>query len=314
MLARGALCRLAAEVPKQATHDLPKLASLVQATRASYALPLRTLSHVSQPQIRSYATKEPTTTVKKAVKAKAATGKSVKKTAAAKKPAAKKKKAAPKKAKKKAAPKKAARKPKKVLTDEEKEKKTINNLRKLALREPFVRKPLSAYTVFIQEAAKVTERSGPKSDLTDLTKGWKDITPAEHEKYNHLAAQRTEERLAEYKAWVESHTPDQIRIANNARYSLRRKLEGKLKSGVYPRHTQRIVDERAVKRPMNSWALFFSERQSSSDFKNMAVADRTKLIAGEWRALSVNEKQRFEDQAAADRQRYAREVAAQTSA
>ena len=99
MLARGALCRLAAEVPKQATHDLPKLATLVQTARSSYALPVRTLSHAAQLQVRSYATTKAATdstdTVKKAVKAKAAAGKSVKKTTAAKKAPAKKK-AAPK--------------------------------------------------------------------------------------------------------------------------------------------------------------------------------------------------------------------------
>lgn len=105
-----------------------------------------------------------------------------------------------------------------------------------------------------------------------------------------MATQRSEERLAEYKAWVASHTPDQIRIANNARYSLRRKLGGSRGKG-NPHHTQRIVDERAVKRPISAWAFFFAERQGSSDFKSMALADRTQLIAGEWKALSANEKQ-----------------------
>lgn len=170
-------------MPKQAAHDLPKLASLVQAARAGYALPLRTLSHASQLQTRSYATQEPSATVTKAVKTKAAAGKSVKKTTAAKKkPAAKKpaKKAAPKKAKKKPAPKKPARKPKKVLTEEEKEKKVISNLRKLALREPVSRRALSAYLVFVQESAKDVEK-GQKVDLAATTKRWKDITPAEHE-------------------------------------------------------------------------------------------------------------------------------------
>ena len=105
-----------------------------------------------------------------------------------------------------------------------------------------------------------------------------------------MAAERNEARAAEYKAWVESHTPDQIRIANNARNLLRRKLAGKLKGNAKPGHTQLIVDERQVKRPQTAWSFFFAERQASSDFKSIAIAERAKLIAGEWKALSADEK------------------------
>ncbi|KAF2632162.1 hypothetical protein BU25DRAFT_406687 [Macroventuria anomochaeta] len=310
MLARGALCRLAAEVPKQATHDLPKLATLVHTARTGYALPLRTLSHVSQIQIRSYVTtkaaKEPTETVKKAVKAKAAAGKSVKKTTTTKK-------AAPKKAKKEAAPKKPVKKAKKVLTDEEKEKKVISRLRELALREPVSRNSLSAFNVYLAESLKGLKKQA-RDELGENATAWKNITPTEHEKWNHLAAERNEARAAEYKAWVESHTPDQIRIANNARNLLRRKLAGKLKGNAKPGHTQLIVDERQVKRAQTAWSFFFAERQASSDFKSIAIAERAKLIAGEWKALSADEKRRFEDQAAAEKQRYLREQAAQAKA
>ncbi|KAJ8114021.1 hypothetical protein OPT61_g3998 [Boeremia exigua] len=270
MLARGALCRLAADVPKQATYNLPKLATIVQTARAGYALPLRTLSHVSQLQRRSYATKDSTATVKKAVKAKAAADKPVKKTATAKKPAAKKaaaKKAAPKKVKKKAAPKKKpTKKPKKVLTDEEKEKKVITKLKALALTEPT---------------------------------------------WNQLAAERNEARAIEYKNWVESHTPAQIRVANNARSLIRKKMAGKKRQ---PTHTQPIKDERQVKGRRSSWIFFVNERQLSSDFKDMPITERVKRFAQEWKALSASEKQRFEDQAAADLRRVHREIAAQATA
>ena len=166
-------------MPKQATHDLPKLATLVQTARSGFALPIRTRSHVSQLQVRSYATTkavtDSTATVKKAVKAKAAAGESVKKTTAAKK-APTKKKAAPKKAKKKAAPKKA----KKVLTDEEKEKAAITKLRKLTLKEPVGRNQISAFNVYLAEKLKgVTQQTN--KELSELAGGWKDMSPAEHE-------------------------------------------------------------------------------------------------------------------------------------
>lgn len=185
MLARGALCRLAAEVPKQATHDVPKLATLVQTARNGFALPLRTLSHVSQLQVRAYATTKaattPTATVKKAVKAKAAAGKSVKRTTTAKKAAPKK--AAPKKAKKEAAPKKPvvkkAKKPKKELTPEQELKTAITKLRVLALKEPVSRRGVTAFNVYIAENLKGT--TGITDKIGSDAKGFKDITPAERE-------------------------------------------------------------------------------------------------------------------------------------
>jgi hypothetical protein len=172
MLARGALCRLAAEVPKRATHDLPKLATLVQTARTDFSLPM------SQLQTRSYATtnaaKDPAALVKKAVKAKAAAGKKVTKTTTTKKVAA-----TPKKAKKKAAaPKKPVKKPKKVLTDEEKLKAQISQLRKTALKEPVSRHRLSAFHVYVSEKSKGEKGS---ASFTDITKTFKEISPAERE-------------------------------------------------------------------------------------------------------------------------------------
>jgi hypothetical protein len=177
MLARGALCRLAAEVPKQAAHELPKLATLVQTAHTGFSLPIRTLAHASQLQTRSYATtkaaKDPAAPVKKAVKAKAAAGKKVTKTATKKKVPAKK----PAKAKK-AAPKKPVKKPKKVLTDEEKLKAVISQLRKIALKQPVSSHKLSAFNVYI--ADKTKDGKGQET-LSKISKSFRDISPAERE-------------------------------------------------------------------------------------------------------------------------------------
>ncbi|KAL1604566.1 hypothetical protein SLS59_003761 [Nothophoma quercina] len=316
MLARGALCRLAAEVPKQATHDLSKLTTLVQTARSGFALPIRTLSHAAQLQVRSYATTKAATdstgTVKKAVKTKAAAGKSVKKTTTTKKAPAKKK-AAPKKAKKKAAPKKPARKPKKVLTDEEKEKKALTQLRKLALKEPVSRNQLSAFNVYLAEKVKESDQKSTET-LAAVAKTYKDITAAERERLNHKTAEVNEARLAEYNAWVKTYTPDEIRIANNARRALKRKLKDTRKSNAQPKHTAIIVDDRQVLGRKSAWTFFFSERQQSSDMKGISVPEKAKLISSEWKELSADEKKRFDDLAAADSQRYQREMAAASKA
>lgn len=184
MLARGALCRLAAGVPKQAAHDLPKLASLVQTARAGVSLPTRTLTRLPQLQARSYATE----TVKKAVKAKAAAGKSVAKTTTEKKKpvatrATKKKtttkKAAPKKTKKTkkkaAAPKKKAKK--RPLSDDEKLRLEIMDLKKLVLKGPGHTGNVSAFNCYIADnttgAAAVA--------IAEASAKWKTVSPAEHE-------------------------------------------------------------------------------------------------------------------------------------
>lgn len=183
MLARGALCRLAAEVPKQAVHELPKLATVVQTARSGFSLPVRTLAHVSQLQTRSYATtkaeKEPAAAVKKAVKAKAAAGKKVTKTATKKAAPkkSKKKAAAPKKAANKAAaPKKAVKKARKVVTDADKQKALIKELRKVALKEPVVRSKLAAIHVYISE-----KTLGGKGTLSEIASSFKTISSAERE-------------------------------------------------------------------------------------------------------------------------------------
>lgn len=105
-----------------------------------------------------------------------------------------------------------------------------------------------------------------------------------------MAAEVNEAKAVEYKAWVESHTIDQIRIANNARALLRRKLAGKYKSMAYPAHTQQLIDERRPKRTLNPWGFFFTERVTSPDFNGIKIHDRLKLISGEWKALSADEK------------------------
>ena len=76
-----------------------------------------------------------------------------------------------------------------------------------------------------------------------------------------------------------------IQGANRARAQIRRKLDLK--------GTQKyssIKDERAVKRPATSYIQFMVNRQASGDFKNIAIPERARLIAKEWKALSESEK------------------------
>lgn len=186
MLARGALCRFAVEVPKTSTHDLPRISQLLRTSLsarhgASYptvgAIARAFRATIIQGR-RAYATKsatEPTPRVKREVKKAVAAKKPAKKTTA--------KKAATKKPKRKTAAKKKAapKKVKKVLTAEQQEAKKIKELKKKALRAPS--KPrLSAWTAFLAEGAKGAKtREEAQALLSSLSSKYKELTPAERE-------------------------------------------------------------------------------------------------------------------------------------
>jgi hypothetical protein len=119
------------------------------------------------------------------------------------------------------------------------------------------------------------------------------LTPAQH--YNHLANQNKATNEAAYKAWVLSHTPEQIRLANNARRALRklytkRKEDGFKTKAKTPAGTEPLKDERIPKHAPSSSALFVKARLASGDMAGIASTESLKLIGAEWKALSASEK------------------------
>lgn len=101
---------------------------------------------------------------------------------------------------------------------------------------------------------------------------------------NHRANQNKLAYGIAFKQWVETHTPDQIKEANNARKSLRRKLK---KSFSY----HRIIDSRIPKQPRNAFTQHSMERHLSGDFKGIPVTEAAKLIGKEWQDLPAAGKQ-----------------------
>jgi hypothetical protein len=234
--------------------------------------------------------------VKKAVKTAAAKKPAPKKTTTTAKKAAPKKKAATKTAarrtaKKPAAKKAAPKRPRVKLTPEEKQKAKIRDLRVKALKEPVTHRALSTLNAFIAETT--SGKGTGRAKVGDAQKAFKNLSPAELEHYNHIASEKNAARRAEYEAWIKTYTPDQIRIANNARAQLRKLLADTYKTK--PAHTDKLLDDRAVKRPTSIFATFVKERHASGDFKNINLQDAMKLIANEWKALSAGEKQKYQD-------------------
>lgn len=102
--------------------------------------------------------------------------------------------------------------------------------------------------------------------------------------YNHIANQNKIANVANLKKWVESFTPDQIRVANNARKLLRKK-------GTSARVPALIPDERQPKRPVPAHSFYLQERYETGDFKGIKLAEAAGIILNEWKSLSTSEKQ-----------------------
>ncbi|KAK5717825.1 hypothetical protein LTR15_008666 [Elasticomyces elasticus] len=316
MFSRRVVVSLRFAFPRQ--PDAAARALLYQ-TRRTFATPGRPRNVVG----------EPSKPVKRAVKksvAKAASadspakeGNEVRKRKAAEKPATAKKPAAKRGPKPKvlvelSEEQKAANEAKSIKSKEAKasrlERAKIAELKKVALSPPKIPQA-GAYTVFAAEKSRNNEQlhqKGPggaerlAQSARANSAAWKECTPADVEHYNHLAHTRREAAQAAYKQWVEGYTPEEIQNANRARLTLKRKRNKK------GSHTwSQIHDERAVKRPLTTFAQFNVNRQASGDFTNIRLPDRTRLIAQEWKALDQEEKDKYNTLYAEDRKRYSEE-------
>ncbi|KAJ9648051.1 hypothetical protein H2201_002407 [Coniosporium apollinis] len=340
MLARGLVGRLAADVTRTPTHDLAQLARLVQRVSlshnassqalprwSSYALPCgahlvrrsyaTAVSKVSRTKSTGTQTADPP--VKRAYKKRTAStttpepGKAAtprKSTGRPKKTAAPKKKPGPKKTKVKP---KAKPKPKKRVPTErgqeravlKKEADRIRELKAKALQEP-KQQPYTAWNQLASEFIKQNPGS-----LTEKTKSaaekYRNLTPEEREHYNRLANEAKAANEAAYKAWVESHTPEQIRQANAARLQLNKLVRKSNGKPVLAHKYNRIRDHRQVKHPVSAYMRFNAERHASGDLKGLAIAEASRLVRDEWNALSESEKQKYVDLGHQDQERYRRE-------
>ncbi|KAK6443381.1 hypothetical protein LTR95_000207 [Oleoguttula sp. CCFEE 5521] len=297
----------------------------------------------SKPGRPKKAVGEPSRVIKRAVKRVAKKPASDPDDAASQQVAAKQAGTTPKtKAKAKAAKPKALKKakkatpPKKVYTEAQlaakkeraaraKAAKDVKSLKAAALSPPKI-VPSNAYLQFIKahkgdlqslvnaEKEKLPEGSklNIKGTLTEhsknLSAAWKEQSPADIEHFNHLAHTTTEAHQAAYKSWVQSHTPDEVKLANSARRSLRRR-ESSSSSGSEPAKNRRtrwpaILDEREPKAAVQPYIQFSIARNASGDFKHLPLIERSKLIGEEWKALEVGEKKKYETLHSADRERY----------
>lgn len=248
---------------------------------------------------------------------------------AAKKPAAKKTPVVKKKLavkKKPAVKKKLAKKPAKLLpkkrkglTEKQKELKAkkaviakLADVKRIALLKEEPKKlSTSAWILFANEYRKTAENS---SNVIETTRNaglqWKALSAAGKEPFEKAAKLNAEANELSFKNWVSTYTPDQIRKANNARHSLRRReraariVDGKGK-GV--RKFQPIQDNRQPKPSHSAYNIFTEARWATGEFKGRDVVDVSTQLAKEFKSLGPAEKMVYDEKARLDRERYKQE-------
>lgn len=294
---------------RRSTTNLP-----LRLRPAVHALRTFTASQRSQLATKVSSTNVADTKTKKAPAAKEPT----KKKTATKPKAVKKKKAAPK-------PKPKPRQAKKVLSPEEKLKANIKRLKAVALLDEPKKRPATTWTIFVARSLKpgVTDFT---ASIRALANEFKSISSYDKQVSVLRVACQTQARgtrliansalkqlqdeadknklanNADFRSWVEKHTPLEIYEANVARAQLRRKLQGR---GVA--HRFAIPDPRLPKGLQTAYALFCKARWGEGDLTGKAP-DVSRQIAQDWKNLSDSEKKAYEDLAAADHERYKKEM------
>lgn len=111
--------------------------------------------------------------------------------------------------------------------------------------------------------------------------------------YETKAASNAGANAREHRAWLQKHSPDEVRVANNARTQLSRIASQPVPAGRKHQLTRayhRLRDERVSKRPQTPYSIFFNERLASGDFQGVKMSDAAKEAGTEWKALSEAEK------------------------
>ncbi|MCJ1314568.1 hypothetical protein MMC25_008250 [Agyrium rufum] len=201
-----------------------------------------------------------------------------------KKPAKKAVKKATKKPVKKPAKK---TKPVKKLTEEEKKKLLIKELRQTALKPPKAL-PIHVYPLVFKDVIGQAQNKDMKVVAKTASQQYKELLPEQIEHYNHIIVANRAANEAARKEWLSSLPPATITAANSARLRLRR-------MGIHtPLQAHKLTDERHIKQPLTAYTTFCSERFSSGDFHGIKIPDASKLIGREWRELTPERKAEYE--------------------
>ncbi|KAI0137001.1 hypothetical protein BJ170DRAFT_38741 [Xylariales sp. AK1849] len=193
----------------------------------------------------------------------------------------------------------------KTLSPEKQARKKRVDLKARALFTEPKQLPSTPWLVFLGEATKghkLTDSLGGKS--TEASAAFKSLSSSELSRLQSTVEQNKLANAAAHKAWVESHTPEDIAQAIKARHTLAREFN-------YPKKKKTSIrDERQPKRATGPFGYYTKARWASGDFANSKLVDVARAIGQEWRSLSEAEKEPYRNLGESEKHRYEKDVAA----
>ncbi|KAI9825509.1 MAG: hypothetical protein M1826_007005 [Phylliscum demangeonii] len=150
--------------------------------------------------------------------------------------------------------------------------------------------PQTAFGVVNQEVSK--EKRG--LDALEASRRYAALSPEQVKDYTRVGNENKAANGAAYKKWVESHTVEEIQLANRARKRLR--FLSKMAGVKVPGGSRvRIRDVRVeAKRPRSGYVHFVMSRHASGKYKDRPMLVAAGVIAQEWKAMPAEEKRPYQ--------------------
>ncbi|CCX31126.1 hypothetical protein FPQ18DRAFT_403912 [Pyronema domesticum] len=181
--------------------------------------------------------------------------------------------------------------------------KKKNYLEKALLDAPVKRtRKLSAFNVYLAEKMGGSLSSDGSAEQAQKVfighaNAFKGLSESDVQKYADIATKKHIEDSRAYKAFIEKHTPAEIKEANAARRWL---LKNKIKKGA---SVQPLVDDRVPSaRPANMYAVFIQEQYKLNP--GMKFQDAHTSLHDKWKSMTDAEKKIYRDQASANKLEY----------
>lgn len=264
----------ARRIQAPSAHPTAAAQLLLRQAPATSALPIRAFSASAPAQLPAASDKKSKATAKKPAAKKLAAKKTVEK------PKAKPVKKNP------------VGRPKGPVDPEEEKKAEIRQLKKWALRDTPTQRPFSKWSQFVYENKDVL-KGGLSSGMPELATKFQSLSAAELDNLETIAIANREKNAADLKAWIKTHEPARIHIANQAR---RRLIK------ITDKHYRLLEDDRLPKKPLGSYTLFTSENWARLGGRD--AIDSSKDMSDAWKALSPSEKASYVERAAAGSAKY----------
>ncbi|KAI5293026.1 hypothetical protein KEM52_005886, partial [Ascosphaera acerosa] len=178
----------------------------------------------------------------------------------------------------------------KLIAEKRRQLRRLGELKAQAL-EPPRRLPETAQRLYLQDMK-----------TNDFAQAHKSMALLSKEQLQSLEVRAAENRVRNTEiraAWYASLTPLQVVQANSARRKLRRLLGAQ--------RVWLLHDGRTVKRPLDAWKIFLTEKHTAGKLPGETVLQLSHRISAEYRALTPEQREKYEALAREDFERYTRE-------